>query len=89
VVVARGGVLRGATGWRRDLEATDVSEVWGHGGLGGWIGGGVHGSDQSQGLRDEAAQSDGLCVTSIVTQYMLRINSSCVYIYICLDQSSC
>jgi hypothetical protein len=28
-VAAHGGVLGGATGWRRDLEATDDLEVWG------------------------------------------------------------
>jgi hypothetical protein len=38
-------------------------------------------SDQGRDLRGEAAQPDGLCVTCMVTQYMLRIDSPYIYIH--------
>jgi hypothetical protein len=41
----------------------------------------VRGSNQSRGHGGVAAQSDGLCITCIVTRHMLSIDSQCVYIY--------
>jgi hypothetical protein len=38
--------------------------------------------DQSRGLRGEAAESDGLCITCMVTQHMLRIDNRLTVIYI-------
>jgi hypothetical protein len=46
--------LRGAAGWRRDLEGADDSKVWG-----------------AVVSEARSAQSDGLCLTCMVTQYML------------------
>jgi hypothetical protein len=58
-----------------------MTQRCGGNGLGGWIGGGVRVSDQGRCLRGEAAQPDGLCVTCMVTQHMLRIDSPYIYIH--------
>jgi hypothetical protein len=36
----------------------------------------------SQGVGVKMTQEDGLCVTTLVAQHMLSIDSQCIYIYI-------